>query len=533
MFQQGQSSGLKAFIAACMREAGVMALTHAGVSESSQSLIAAPTKPKTTVAEVPRPVSISAAAAVRPREESVAAVSAKPAATATSPNIVNKAEEERIRRDKLAAQLAKEKADVEAERQVLLANLSSESTSHDIQLRIADTSNKLANIPEGTRKQALEEVLSILKDHLDRRIAQEKLDAYAEKQSLLADAATIASLQIRVRIDVAEKKLANFSVHEKHRRPALEEALEALKEHLERRVAIEEEQKEILAMQCECKEQLSKNALQPQLPSGLRAQYRSNVEKYLENLRARLKDCKPVDLSSAKGRELSQIVEAVAANLNETSGFEHKVEKSMQTLTGIKAKFAAQQMSLDEAATIAASHEELTRGIEQVPEIRDSINAVLEMCRALEKKANEDAVASVESGLTLRKYAREKVLKKSAHEPVPSAVKIGPGMTLLWGSHKDGPQIRALAVGPSQVLAESGLLGGRCDVFQRDCCLYISFIFILVFSPNVKLHLNISVDDKGSSASGREIIDFVRFAIRRLRLRKASFRRLLICIIVD
>jgi len=49
LFQQGQSSGLKVFIAACMREAGVMVLTHQDVSETSQSLLAA----------IPRPASAS------------------------------------------------------------------------------------------------------------------------------------------------------------------------------------------------------------------------------------------------------------------------------------------------------------------------------------------------------------------------------------------------------------------------------------------------------------------------------------------
>jgi hypothetical protein len=48
LFQQGQSSGLKVFIGACLREAGVMVLTHQDVSETSQSLFANVTRPAST-----------------------------------------------------------------------------------------------------------------------------------------------------------------------------------------------------------------------------------------------------------------------------------------------------------------------------------------------------------------------------------------------------------------------------------------------------------------------------------------------------
>ncbi len=463
-----------------------MALTHAGVSESSQLLVAAPTQAKKTAPEppkpvitaaapAPRPVTVTAAAAAPTRKDSVAVPPASPAATATSPNIVNKAEEERIKRDKLAAQVAKEKADAEAEKQALLANLSPDTSSPDIQQRIANATNKLANAKEseGSLKLALEQALAVLNEHLSQRIAKEKSDAYTEKQALLADVSSITSLQIRVRIDSAEKTIASLSQHENHRRPPFDEALVVLKEHLERRLVMEEDDKEILALQRECREQLSNNKHQPQLPTGIRAQYRSNVVKCHEQLQAKLKDFKQADPNSKKCEEVAKLVETVAANLKQTEEYERKVESSLQTMIGIKAKFAARQMSLEEAAKIAATHDELTRGIEQSPEVRENVTAVLEMCKDLEKRADEDAVASVQSGVTLRKYAREKILKKSSHEPAASAVKIGAGMTLLWGSHKDGPQIKALAVGPSQALAESGLLGSRYFAFGEIGCVVL------------------------------------------------------------
>ncbi len=73
-----------------------------------------------------------------------------------------------------------------------------------------------------------------------------------------------------------------------------------------------------------------------------------------------------------------------------------------------------------------------------------------------EESLDKEAAQFVEIGA----YARDKLIKKSKHEPVQSVVKCASG-TLIWGSHKTGPKILHVATGPSELLAGSGILGQR------------------------------------------------------------------------
>ena len=338
---------------------------------------------------------------------------------------------------RLAAQTAKEKSDADLEKQLLLENLSS-IASPEIQQRINITEKKLAKISllENIRKQSLDDALLVMRDQLASRLALER-----EEQEIL-------DMQ-RLALERGEQEILNMQ-----------------------RLALEREEQEILDMQRECKMQLTKHVLQPRLSSALRNQSRLTLMSHLERLGTCLNKFKEVDPTSKKVHEVAVLLQAVSAAVDHFTDFENRVDSALNEINSIKVKFSAKEFSLDEAAALSVRYQQMMSQEESMtlsavassaesPEVQDAINKVLDLCKEMEVKADNEAVAFVQAGSSLCKYAREKVIKKSRHDPVASIVKIASEFSLLWGSHKSGPRILELSLGPSQMLVDSGLLGHR------------------------------------------------------------------------
>ncbi len=285
------------------------------------------------------------------------------------------------------------------------------------------------------------------------------------QSSVLATASTYASPQEPSKEDVAVQsaRLAAMMAAEKSDADA------------EKQLLLAKEEQEIQDLQLECKLQLTKHALQPRLSSVSRAQSRSTLMSYLERLETCLKNFKQVDSTSKKVREVALLIQAVTASVNQFHDFENRVDSVLKEINSITAKISANQFSSDEAAALSVRYRQMMSGEEsrdtlsltavvscaESPEVQVAINAVLGLFKQMELKADNEAVAFVEAGSSLCKYTRDKVIKKSKHDPVSSTVKIASGVSLLWGSHTNGPQILELSLGPSQVLLDSGLLGHK------------------------------------------------------------------------
>jgi hypothetical protein len=307
---------------------------------------------------------------------------------------------------------------------------------------------------------------------LATQTAKEKSDAELEKQLLLDNLSSIASPEIQLRIDETEKKLANLSLLEHLRKQSLDDALLVIRDQLASRLALEREEQEILEMQRECKMQLTKHALQPRLSSAIRKQSRSTLMSYLERLDTFLNKFKEVDPTSKKVQEVAVLLQTVSAAVDHFTDFESRVDSALNEINSIKVKFSAKEFSIDEAATLSVQYQKMMSQEEPMtlsavassaesPEVKEAINILLDLCKEMQLKADNEAVAFVQAGSSLCKYAREKVIKKSRHDPVSSIVKIASEFSLLWGSHKSGPRILELSLGPSQMLVDSGLLGHR------------------------------------------------------------------------
>jgi hypothetical protein len=480
LFQQGQSSGLKVFVAACMREAGVMVLTHKDVSESSQSLLAVHTK---IASATPQRISVGpnmrnarAASLFKAQESPQSATASSPlqqsskgqhaallARESPQSNLTPTSPTAHLQQSSQGQHSTLGDKKAAAEKQSLLANLST-LTSFEIEQRVADATKKLVNTPESEKhlKQALDEAVSALKDHLAAL-------AESEKHALLVKLPSSIS-EIELLIVDTEKMLSELSEQETHRKQALGEALSLMKDKLACLVAAKAEEQVVHDMQQECKMHLTKNALQPRLPSSQRTQCLSNLVSYLNRLESCLKDFKQADSSSRKTHATAELVSTVSASIRAHQEFESRVESVLKDIGSVQANFAAKQVSLHQASAISVKYRDMMSRDEslslstvasssEAPEVKVSINAVLDLCKLMIQQADNEAVAFVQTGSSLRKYARDKILKKTRHEPVASTVKIASGVTLLWGSHKVGPQIVELSPGPSQALLDSGLLG--------------------------------------------------------------------------
>jgi hypothetical protein len=450
---------LKVFIAACMREAGVMVLTHQDVSETSPSLLAALPRPASSsvqrnisvdtraadAAATALPLKVQAPPAVVSSPQVKAPDSGKPppvpAASTTTPTVI------------AAAPSAAPIAIVPSAAPIAVVPSAAP-------IAIVPSAAPIASPPAASAQQPSKSTSSNL---ATGKSAQEKSDAEAEKQMLLTNASALASPDIRLLIADTEQKLAYLASQAslEIRKQALVEAISAMKEQLTRRLAIETEEREVIeGIQQECKLQLSKHEVQARLTSDQRAQSRSSLFSYMNRLESCLNDFKKVDSPlSVKVREVTQLLEAVSARAIELQDFESRVETKLNEIKAVKAQLSANQLSVDDAISLGVQYQQMLTQ-EEIPEIREAITAVSSICTQLERVENE-AVAFVQAGSNLKKFAREKLLKKSKHDPVSSLVKVASGNTLLWGSHKEGPRIIDLNAGPSQLLVESGVLGPR------------------------------------------------------------------------
>ncbi len=450
---------MKVFIAACMREAGVMVLTHQDVSETSPSLLAALPRPASSsvqrnisvdtraadAAATALPLKVQAPPAVVSSPQVKAPDSGKPppvpAASTTTPTVI------------AAAPSAAPIAIVPSAAPIAVVPSAAP-------IAIVPSAAPIASPPAASAQQPSKSTSSNL---ATGKSAQEKSDAEAEKQMLLTNASALASPDIRLLIADTEQKLAYLASQAslEIRKQALVEAISAMKEQLTRRLAIETEEREVIeGIQQECKLQLSKHEVQARLTSDQRAQSRSSLFSYMNRLESCLNDFKKVDSPlSVKVREVTQLLEAVSARAIELQDFESRVETKLNEIKAVKAQLSANQLSVDDAISLGVQYQQMLTQ-EEIPEIREAITAVSSICTQLERVENE-AVAFVQAGSNLKKFAREKLLKKSKHDPVSSLVKVASGNTLLWGSHKEGPRIIDLNAGPSQLLVESGVLGPR------------------------------------------------------------------------
>jgi hypothetical protein len=438
LFQQGQSSGLKVFIAACMREAGVMVLTHQDVSETSPSLLAALPRPASS--SVHRSISVDSRAADAAAVAVPLKVQAPPAAVFSS---------------------QAKAPDIGQPPPVSAASTTTfnAAAASAAPVAAAFSAAPIASPPVASAQQSSKSTAS----NLTGKSAQEKSDAEAEKQMLLTNASALASPDIRLLIADTEQKLAYLASQAslEIRKQALVEAISAMKGQLTRRLAIETEEREVIEeIQRECKMQLSKHLVQARLTSDKRAESRSSIFSYMSLLESCLNDFKKVDSPlSVKVREVTQLLQDVSARAIELQDFENRVETKLNEIKAVKAQLSANQLSVDDAISLGVQYQQILTQ-EETPEIREAVTAVSSICTQLERVENE-AVAFVQAGSNLKKFAREKLLKKNRHDPVSSLVKIASGNTLLWGSHKVGPRITDMNAGPSQLLVESGILGPR------------------------------------------------------------------------
>jgi len=415
-----------------MREAGVMVLTHETVSETSPLLLSA--MPRPTSSSVQRRSSMS----FDPRGGADAAAAALPLRVLAPP----------------ASHVPEAKAQDNGKLpSVSAASSTTSSGVKDATPAAPITSLIVAQQPSNSDASNL----------ASGKLAQERLDAEADKQMLLANAAALASPDIQRLIADTEQRIAYLAsqASQEIRRLALYEAISAMREQLARRLAIETEEREVIeAIQRECVLQLSRHEVQPRLSSDQRAQSRSSLFSYMSRLQSCLNDFKKADVPlSTKVPEVTRLVEAVSARAAELQGFESQVETKLNEIKAVKARLSANAVPADDVVPLSVKyHIYLTR--EETPEIREEMTAVLGLCEELER-AEIEAVAFVQAGSNLQKYARDKLVKKSKHDPVSSLVKIASGNTLVWGAHKVGPKIIDLSPGPSQLLLESGILGQR------------------------------------------------------------------------
>lgn len=437
-----------------MREAGVMVLTHQDVSETSPSLFAALPRPASTL--VQRSMFVD----TRTADDDT---TSRPLKVQASSATVSSPQAKALDSDKQPS--------ISAAATSLRINAADPSAAPIVNHPIADAlqlgnSSVTAALPAAPIASPLvasvqQPSKSIASNLATGKLAQEKSDAEAEKQMLLANASALVSSDIWLLIADTEQKLAYLASQAalEIRKQALVEAISAMKEQLTLRLAIENEERETIEeIERECKFQLSKHTVQERHTSDQRGESRNSIFSYMSRLKSCLDDFKKVDSPlSVKVREVTQLLEAVSVRAIELQTFESRVETKLNEINAVKDQLSANKLSVDDAVSLGVQYQQMLTQ-EETPEIRAAITAVLSICKEMEREENE-AVAFVQAGSNLKKFAREKLLKRSKHDPVSSLVKIAAGNTLLWGSHKVGPRIIELIAGPSQLLVDSGILG--------------------------------------------------------------------------
>ena len=301
---------------------------------------------------------------------------------------------------------------------------------------------------------------------------QEKAEADAEKRTLLDKAAGLSSSSdIEQMVSETEQKLVVVSSEERFnpRKQILEEAVSFMKEKLSQvRIAEAEESAAILRMQQSCEAELKNWTPQASLPSDQRAEIQIQLERYLNRLEDDMREVKAGKAGSLPSSSMMQVCEscigAVSARSKELQDFEKQLETKLNQIKTAKAQLVStiDLSPVDEVLQLR-SHYEGMLSKEPNPESRGVLAEILTACTeklATEERLDKEAVLFVQTGANLKKYARDKVIKKSKHEPAASIVKSASG-TLLWGSHKTGPKIHDALIGPSPLLSDSGILGPR------------------------------------------------------------------------
>jgi hypothetical protein len=312
---------------------------------------------------------------------------------------------------------------------------------------------------------------------------QEKAEADAEKRALLDKVAGLASsFNIEQLVSETEQKLDVVSREERFnpRKQTLEDALSVMKERLSEVLRAEaEERAAINRMEQSCEAELKKFTPQASMPSDQRSENQIQLGRYMNRLADDLREVNASrSPSSALIQAFGRCIEAVSSRSKELQDFENKLEAKLSQIKAAKEQLVASigLSPFDEALQLKSHYEGLLSE-EPNPEVQGVIAEILTACSeklATEERLDKEAVVFVQTGASLKKYARDKVIKKSKHEPAPSIVKSVSGV-LLWGSHKTGPKIHDVAIGPSQLLAESGILGSRsvnfdCDIYYLSVC---------------------------------------------------------------
>jgi hypothetical protein len=296
---------------------------------------------------------------------------------------------------------------------------------------------------------------------------QEKADAEAEKRSLIEAVAGLTSSEIENLMAETEQNLAVISGQERFnpRKQTLEEVLPILKEKLAETLMTEKMiEEDIARLSAECQDELTKSVPDASLPSRERIEIQQQLGRYLARLQGDLQ----IKAANSSPRSVVQAyesnIQAISARVFEVQQFEENLHSKLKNVTASKLQLLSSIGSSSAAdAMLVKSHTEDLLSKENNPEIRGILTEMLTSCaQKLDAEAHLDseALKFVEIGSNLKKYARDKVIKKSKHEPVSSVVKCL-SSSLIWGSHKTGPKVHHVAIGPSDSLSGSGILGQR------------------------------------------------------------------------
>ncbi len=305
---------------------------------------------------------------------------------------------------------------------------------------------------------------------------QEKAEAEAEKRALLDKVNGLASCDIEALIEETSRNLQMVSGEERFnpRKQTLEDVLPVLKDKLVQALNAEkliEEQSSRLSAACEL--ELQKFVVDASLSSDQRIEMQSQLQLYLSQLEGDLRNFKDSKFPSSKIIQVHESnMQAISTRIRQWIELEQTIEAKLKNIIAAKMKFmdTIGASSIEEVAQLESLYQDLLVK-ETNPEVRQILSQIVTICTeklATEQRLEKEAIQFVEGGIFLKKYARDKVMKKSRHEPVSSVVKCVSG-TLLWGSHKTGPKIHHVACGPSELLRSSGILMSRL-VYGRSLC---------------------------------------------------------------
>jgi hypothetical protein len=297
---------------------------------------------------------------------------------------------------------------------------------------------------------------------------QEKADAEAEKLALLEKASALASFDIEKLIAQTSRNLEIASSEERFnpRKQTLEDVLPALQVKLDQALKAEKlVEEQISSMQTAFEDELSFFRTDASLTSYQRSEIQTRLSRYLSRLVGEFRDI------TTSGSAPSKIIQAYERNIKvikekvvSVEEFEQSMQDMLTSTTAAKTQLLSTTMacSLPVALQLRSHYNELFSK-EINPDIRGILAECLSICTKkieTEESLDKEAAQFVEIGANLQKYARDKVIKKSKHEPASSVVKCVSG-NLIWGSHKSGPKLLLVATGPSDLLAGSGILGPR------------------------------------------------------------------------